>query len=88
MAKAIGSTTGCTIIADDGRLYAFNFVVDPEAGSNLLQVEVMCDGEFAGSPIWFKGAGGRIAAEMKGVRGSHFITDGSSGNGDGIIANG
>lgn len=75
MSKAIGQSSSCCIVADNGRVYDFCFIVDPTHGSNLLEVRVSVGGVEVGTPIRFKGAGGRIAADLPGVDAGSFIVD-------------
>lgn len=74
MAKAIGKSSSCFIIGDNGTVFDFSFVVDGSHGGNLLEVQVSVDDEVVGIPIRFKGAGSSIAADFPGLNGP-FVVD-------------
>lgn len=76
MAKAIGRSSSCSIVLDNGTVYNFNLVVDPTIGSNLLCVQMFdASGALVATPIRFKGAGDAIAADYPG--GGPIVRDGN-----------
>lgn len=84
MAQLSVETTGITIRGADGHVHEFRLAYDTEETSNQPLALVHCyrDGQFVGTPIRFKDADGRIAADLPGVNGDDFITE------EGHIANG
>jgi hypothetical protein len=67
MAKAIGRSSSCSIVLDNGTVYDFNIVVDPTHGSNLLELQMFDkDGVQVATVIRCKGAGDAIAVDYPG----------------------
>ena len=85
MAHVLAETTRIKIRGTDGHVHEFCLSYDTEETSGIPYVLLHAyrDGELAGTPIRFKDASGRIAADFPSVNSAHFITDGN-----GSITNG
>lgn len=84
MAKLLAESTSLKLITDDGTVLEFRLAYDTTETSDqhLVLVHAYINGTLKGTPIRFKAAGDRIAADLPGVDPSAFITE------DGHITNG
>lgn len=84
MAQISVETTGIQQRGTDGYVHEYRLAYDTEETSNIPFVLVHCytNGVRVGTPIRFKDANGRIAADLPGVDPAKFITE------DGHITNG
>lgn len=84
MAQISAETTGIQQRGANGHIHEYRLAYDTEETSNQPLVLVHCytNGVRVGTPIRFKDADGRIAADLPGVSDSDFITE------NGHISNG
>lgn len=84
MAQISVETTRIKIRGANGHVHEFCMAYDTEetSGQPLVLVHAYRDGHFAGTPIRFKDADGRIASDRPGVSDDDFITQ------DGHVTNG
>lgn len=77
-------STPIFIITEDNTKLEFRLAIDEKETSNqpLALVHCYINGTYVGTPIRFKAASNRIAADLPGVDGGSFITQ------DGHITNG
>jgi len=77
-------STPFKLVTEDNTVLEFRLAYDSVETSNqpLILVHCYIDDELVGTPIRFKAAGDRIAADLPGVDSASFITE------DGHITNG
>jgi len=77
-------STPLKLVTDDSTHLEFRLAYDgaETSGQPLILVHCYIDGTLVGTPIRFKAAGDRIAADLPGVDSAAFITE------DGHITNG
>lgn len=77
MSNIFIETTSASIISEDGVNLEFKLAFDSEETSNqpLILVHAYINGELVGTPIRFKNADGRIAADLPSLNGEFFIIE-------------